>query len=97
MEVRVSEAKLQGRRLPNVLSSLRSLRRPCSGRTGPVPYFYWMEGGVRVCLEGFCAARGRSTGPPIAPRRTASAFLAAARASSVRGDPVASMEAWRFF
>lgn len=36
---RDSEAKLQGRRLPNVESSLRSLRRPCSGRTGPVPYF----------------------------------------------------------
>ena len=36
----------------------------------------------------------RRTGPPIAPKRTASAFLAAARASSVRGDPVASMEAW---
>ena len=33
------------------------------------------------------------TGPPIAPRRTASASLAAARASSVRGEPVASMEA----
>lgn len=40
MEVRESEAKLQGRRLPKVWSSLRSLRRPCSGRTGPVPYFY---------------------------------------------------------
>lgn len=36
----------------------------------------------------------RHTGPPIAPRRTASAFLAAASASSVRGEPVASMEAW---
>lgn len=37
---------------------------------------------------------GECTGPPMAPRRTASAFLAAARASSVRGLPVASMEAY---
>ena len=37
--------------------------------------------------------RGR-TGPPMAPRRTASALLAAARASSVSGFPWASMEAW---
>jgi hypothetical protein len=36
---------------------------------------------------------GKRTGPPIAPRRTASAFLAAVRASSVKGEPVASMEA----
>lgn len=36
---------------------------------------------------------GKCTGPPMAPRRTASAFLAAVRASSVRGLPVASMEA----
>ena len=34
------------------------------------------------------------TGPPIAPRITASADLAAVRASSVNGEPVASMEAW---
>ena len=40
--------------------------------------------------------KARRTGPPIAPRRTASAFLAAARASSVRGEPVASIEAWTF-
>jgi len=33
------------------------------------------------------------TGPPMAPRRTASAFLAALRASSVSGEPVASIEA----
>lgn len=32
------------------------------------------------------------SGPPMAPRRTASADLAAARASSVRGEPVLSME-----
>jgi len=32
-------------------------------------------------------------GPPIAPRRTASAALAAARALVVRGSPVASIEA----
>lgn len=33
------------------------------------------------------------TGPPIAPTMTASAFLAAVRASSVKGSPVASIEA----
>lgn len=33
------------------------------------------------------------TGPPIAPRRMASALRAASRASSVRGTPVASIEA----
>jgi len=33
------------------------------------------------------------TGPPIAPRNTASAFLAAVRASSVSGMPLASIEA----
>ena len=35
---------------------------------------------------------GVLTGPPIAPRITALAFLAAERASSVRGVPWASME-----
>ena len=67
-----SEAKKQGRRLPKVPSSLRSLRMPCSGRTAAVPHF----------------------GPPMAPRITASAALAAARASSVKGIPVASIDAW---
>ena len=33
------------------------------------------------------------TGPPIAPSRTASAFLPALRASSVKGDPMASIDA----
>lgn len=33
------------------------------------------------------------TGPPIAPRITASALMAAASASSVNGDPVASIDA----
>lgn len=37
---------------------------------------------------------GIRTGPPIAPRMTASAFFAALRASSVSGEPVASMEHW---
>ena len=32
-------------------------------------------------------------GPPIAPRRIASADLAASRALAVRGSPVASIEA----
>lgn len=40
---------------------------------------------------GGCVER---TGPPMAPRSTASAFLAASRASSVKGEPFASMEAW---
>ena len=33
------------------------------------------------------------TGPPIAPRMTASAFFAALKASSVKGEPVASIDA----
>lgn len=33
------------------------------------------------------------TGPPIAPKMTASARFAAVSASSVSGDPVASIEA----
>ena len=37
------------------------------------------------------------TGPPIAPRMTASAFLAAMRASSDNGDPIASIEAFEIF
>ena len=32
-------------------------------------------------------------GPPMAPSRTASAALAAERASGVRGEPVASIDA----
>ena len=47
----MSEAKLQGRRLPKVWSSLRSLRRPCSGRTGPVPYFFHAEEVSEACFE----------------------------------------------
>lgn len=43
--------------------------------------------------DGENGGGGGCTGPPMAPRRTASAFLAAVRASSVRGLPVASMEA----
>lgn len=34
-------------------------------------------------------------GPPMAPRRTASADLAAVRASDVRGVPWASIEHWK--
>jgi hypothetical protein len=34
-----SEAKKHGRRFPNVPSSLRSFKIPCSGRTLPVPHF----------------------------------------------------------
>ena len=36
------------------------------------------------------------TGPPMAPSRTASAFFAASRASSVRGTPLASIEAYLY-
>lgn len=37
------------------------------------------------------------TGPPIAPKMTASACCAAVSASSVSGDPVASIEACKVF
>src|SRR3954471_16401911 len=40
LSTRDGAAKLQGRRLPNVPISLRSLRIPCSGRTAPVPHFF---------------------------------------------------------
>lgn len=59
MEVRESEAKLQGRRLPKVLSSLRSLRRPCSGRTGPVPYFFYVEKGSESAWKHLVDGRER--------------------------------------
>lgn len=60
-----SAAKLHGRRFPNVPSSFRRRRSPCSGRTAPVPH----------------------SGPPTAPRRTALAALARARASVVSAVP----------
>ena len=41
---RLSEAKKHGRRLPKVCSSFRSLSRPCSGRTVPVPHSCWRFG-----------------------------------------------------
>ncbi len=70
------------------------LQEALFGADGSCAVFLGGGGGVSV-LEGRGWERdGRSTGPPIAPRRTASADLAAARASSVRGEPVASMEAW---
>lgn len=49
--------------------------------------------GVCAGWEGMEGWECRRTGPPMAPRRTASAFLAAFKASSVRGEPVASIEA----
>lgn len=55
METRVGEAKEQGRRLPKVERDLRRVRRPCSGRTEPVPHFCACGGEVRglgVSLEG---------------------------------------------
>ena len=42
--IREGEAKLQGRKFPKAFISLRSFRRPCSGRTRPVPYFYARAG-----------------------------------------------------
>lgn len=54
METRLSDAKLHGRRLPNVWSDLRRERRPCSGRTGPVPYFWKnMRQELSRGVEGF--------------------------------------------
>lgn len=64
LSTRESEPKLQGLRFPQVPSSLRRARIPCSGRTGE---------------------EGPHSGPPMAPRRTALAFFAALRVSSVRG------------
>ncbi len=43
-------------------------------------------------MFGWEVRGGKLTGPPIAPRMMASAFFAAVRASSARGEPVASME-----
>lgn len=44
-------------------------------------------GGIEVVQ-----VKGRRTGPPMAPRMIASASLAALRAESVNGSPVASIE-----
>jgi len=52
---RVGDAKKQGRRLPNVPRDLRSLRRPCSGLTEPVPYFGPPIAPRRIAWA-FCAA-----------------------------------------
>lgn len=49
--------------------------------------------GIKLRRSGIGSEGGDRTGPPMAPRRTASAFLAASRASSVMGEPVASIEA----
>ena len=54
LETRDSEAKEQGRRLPKVPSSLRSLRRPCSGRTLPVPHFYVRRTLISTGLKFWC-------------------------------------------
>lgn len=43
ISTRDSDAKKQGRRLPKVPISLRSLRIPCSGRTLPVPHFCTLD------------------------------------------------------
>lgn len=46
------------------------------------------------CQEIFIGGSRERTGPPMAPKITASAFLAAVSASSVNGEPVASIEAF---
>lgn len=89
---RESEAKKHGRRLPYVCISLRRRRIPCSGRTFPVPHFCYVVS-LRLCDV---LVSGSRTGPPMAPSRTASAFFAALRASSVKGSPCASIEAWLY-
>lgn len=55
ISTRESEAKLQGRRFPNVSISFRSFSRPCSGRTFPVPHFccnlyQWLKAKMEVGL-----------------------------------------------
>ena len=56
---------------------------------------------VPISLRNFsspCSGRTEPVphlGPPMAPRRTASAAFAAESVSSVRGVPWASMEHWR--
>ena len=79
MSTRDSEAKLHGLRFPKVPSSLRSLRRPCSGRTAPVPHFCGYQTDDSIIQA--------HTGPPMAPKTTAWADLAALSASSVNGVP----------
>lgn len=59
------------------------------GADGAGAPFLWF--GVLGSLVGW-EIEGELTGPPIAPRMIASAFFAAVRASSVRGEPVASIE-----
>jgi hypothetical protein len=60
---------------------------------------FWADGAGAPFLQKLLAwrcsemRRVKHTGPPIAPRRIASAPFAAARASSVRGVPWASIEA----
>jgi len=56
-ETREGAAKKQGRRLPKVWSVLRSLRRPCSGRTLPVPHFWRGRGGISLGEGGRCRWR----------------------------------------
>lgn len=49
-----------------------------------------------LSAERLTSGGRNNTGPPMAPRITASAFLAAVRASSVNGERVASIEAFAF-
>jgi hypothetical protein len=55
-----------------------------------------MDGNIHAKREkksvGEIAAASVHTGPPTAPNKTASAFFAAVRASSVRGTPYVSMD-----
>lgn len=57
---RESAAKLQGRRLPNALRALRSLRRPCSGRTAPVPHLGPPTAPRRTASADWAAERAES-------------------------------------
>jgi hypothetical protein len=66
---------------------------------------FWADGAGSPFLDVFVSMRrsiakarggeGERTGPPIAPRRIASAPFAAASAASVSGVPWASIEACR--
>ncbi len=54
METSEGEAKEHGRRLPNVERDLRRVRRPCSGRTAPVPHSCGWVGVLGIGLVVDC-------------------------------------------
>ena len=57
------------------------------------PFLYPIDERLDSSVLGGEFREGKRTGPPIAPRKTASAVFAAWRASSVNGEPVASIDA----